>query len=33
MLLDFWDDLEKYQTKMLKRYDWMRKERRVLERL
>jgi flavin-dependent dehydrogenase len=33
MLLDSWDDLEKYQGKVLKKYDWMRKERRVLEKL
>jgi flavin-dependent dehydrogenase len=33
MLLELWDDLDEYQAKVLKRYDWMRKERRVLEKL
>ena len=33
MLLAFWDDLDKYQAKVLERYEWMRKERRALEKL
>jgi flavin-dependent dehydrogenase len=33
MLLASWDDLEKYQEKILERYEWMMKERRALEKL
>lgn len=33
MLLENWDDLERYSEQVLKRYDWMRKERKGLERL
>jgi flavin-dependent dehydrogenase len=33
MLLENWDDLERYSEQVLKRYDWMRKERKGLEKL
>jgi flavin-dependent dehydrogenase len=33
MLLDNWDDLGKYSEKVLERYDWMRTERKGLEKL
>lgn len=33
MLMENWDDLDRYTEKVLKRYDWMRKERKGLERL
>jgi flavin-dependent dehydrogenase len=33
MLLESWDDLEGYQAKVLDAYDWMRKERKALEKL
>jgi flavin-dependent dehydrogenase len=33
MLLASWDDLEEYSVNVLKRYDWMRKERKALEKL
>ncbi len=33
MLLDHWDDLEGYSEAILKRFDWMRKERKVLDKL
>jgi flavin-dependent dehydrogenase len=33
MLLDNWDDLDHYSEKVLQRYDWMRKERKALEKL
>ena len=33
MLLDNWDDLDRYSEKVLKRYDWMRKERNGLDKL
>jgi flavin-dependent dehydrogenase len=33
MLLEDWDDLERYSERALKRYSWMRKERKGLEKL
>jgi len=33
LLMASWDDLEEYQAKVLDRYEWMRKERRALEKL
>jgi flavin-dependent dehydrogenase len=33
LLMSSWDDLEEYQAKVLERYEWMRKERRALEKL
>ena len=33
MLLENWDDLERYSERVLKRYDWMRTERGGLEKL
>jgi flavin-dependent dehydrogenase len=33
MLLENWDDLNSYSEKVLNRYDWMRKERKALEKL
>ncbi len=33
MLLENWDDLDRYAETVLRRYDWMRKERRALEKL
>ncbi len=33
MLVDNWDDLEEYKRLVLSRYDWMRKERRALDRM
>ncbi len=33
MLLEHWDDLEGYPDAILKRFDWMRKERKVLDKL
>ncbi len=33
MLLENWDDLDRYSKLVLKRYDWMRRERKGLERL
>ena len=33
MLMENWDDLDRYSETVLKRYDWMRKERKGLERL
>jgi flavin-dependent dehydrogenase len=33
LLMADWDDLNKYEVKVLERYDWMRKERRALEKL
>ena len=33
MLLEHWDDLDGYAGHVLKRYDWMRKERRTAEKL
>jgi len=33
MLLDNWDDLDRYSERVLKRYDWMRKERNGLDKL
>jgi len=33
MLLENWNDLEGYSVAILKRYDWMRKERKVLDKL
>ena len=33
MLVDHWDNLEQYPTDILKRYDWMGKERQGLNRL
>lgn len=33
MLLENWDDLDRYSERVLKRYDWMRKERKGLEKL
>ena len=33
MLLENWDDLDKYAQTVLRRYDWMRKERKALEKL
>jgi flavin-dependent dehydrogenase len=33
MLIEDWDDLDRYSEKVLKRYDWMRKERAGLEKL
>lgn len=33
MLVEHWDDLDGYTEAVLERYDWMRKEREVLDRL
>lgn len=33
MLLENWDHLDRYSEKVLERYDWMRKERKGLEKL
>ncbi len=33
LLLECWDDLERYERKVLDEFDWMRKERRALEKL
>ena len=33
LLLENWDDLDRYSERVLKRYDWMRKERKGLEKL
>ncbi len=33
MLLENWDDLDRYSERILKRYDWMRTERGGLEKL
>lgn len=33
MLLENWDNLDRYSERVLKRYDWMRKERKGLEKL
>jgi flavin-dependent dehydrogenase len=33
MLVQDWDDLEKYQRDVLREFDWMRKERIALERI
>ncbi|NLX48168.1 MAG: hypothetical protein GXY70_08400 [Euryarchaeota archaeon] len=33
MLLENWDDLERYSERVLRRYDWMRTERGGLEKL
>jgi len=33
MLLENWDDLDRYPEKVLTRYDWMRKERKALEKM
>lgn len=33
MLLESWDDLDRYTEKVLKRYDWMRTERKGLDKL
>ncbi|MCE5296779.1 MAG: hypothetical protein LLG16_06725 [Euryarchaeota archaeon] len=33
MLLENWDDLDGYSKKVLERFDWMRKERKGLEKL
>jgi flavin-dependent dehydrogenase len=33
MLLENWDDPDRYSEKVLSRYDWMRKERKALEKI
>ena len=33
MLLEHWDDLDGYVKEVLRRYDWMRKERRTAEKI
>ncbi|HVO77638.1 MAG TPA: hypothetical protein VMS79_02095 [Methanomassiliicoccales archaeon] len=33
MLMEHWDDLDGYATSVLKRYEWMRREREALEKL
>jgi flavin-dependent dehydrogenase len=33
MLVENWDDLDKYSQSVLKKFDWMRREREGLERL
>ena len=33
LLLEHWDDLEGYAKEVLRRYDWMRRERRTSEKL
>jgi hypothetical protein len=33
MLVDYWDDLEAYKAAVLKRFDWMRKEREALDKM
>jgi flavin-dependent dehydrogenase len=33
LLVDDWDDLDKYTERVLERFDWMRRERLALERL
>jgi hypothetical protein len=33
MLADHWDDLEGYQAAVLKRFDWMRREREALDKM
>lgn len=33
LLLEHWDDLEGYAREVLRRYDWMRKERRTAEKI
>ncbi len=33
LLLEYWEDLDGYSKEVLRRYDWMRKERRTAEKL
>ncbi|HTY47912.1 MAG TPA: hypothetical protein VMB46_09655 [Methanomassiliicoccales archaeon] len=33
LLIDHWDDLRRYESSVLKKYDWMRREREALEKM